>query len=70
MKSIDTYLCKEKKKVFSFNFCDKDYFIGDKLTSYEANLLLKLAKGIAPIEFIKAIKIDRFACNRYVDCAL
>lgn len=70
MKSIDSYLCKEREKVLAFNFYGKDYFVGQKLTPNEAELLSRLAQGVAPMDFRKAIKICRFADARYVDCTL
>lgn len=70
MKSIDSYLCREAEKVHAFTFCGVDYFVGDKLTALQAKELARLAKIIASDDFRKALKIDRFACNRYVDCAL
>lgn len=70
MKSINSYLCKEKEKVLAFNFHGKDYFVGQRLTGDEAKLLSKLAQAMAPINFSQAIKVDRFSYTRYIDSTL
>lgn len=70
MKSIDTYLCKQPKKEFSFNFMGVDYFVGDKLSpDVRASLELGVNHQIE-MPIFKAIKIRRFARSGVVDCEL
>jgi len=70
MKSIDTYLCKQEKKEFSFIFMGVDYFVGDSISKETQERMLWALKNQPIGDLQKEIKLGRFIATEIVDCAL